>query len=169
MKTVINTTVILSEIRINKDLLTTAQIAKLNNIRKTNIKAFDEDMSGGYTSTSKPYLATFSFREEIMAPPYKIWVPQFNRGCQDLMQDKCDQLEEQGVLVDLKKHNIDIRHVSPCFIQQKGQVKHKRLEDCALDDIRFISCFNVLNKSIHPIPGRSNSYNDVLKFLGRNK
>ena len=87
-------------------------------------------MSGGYTNKTNPYLATFSFREEKMAPPYKIWVPQFNRGCQDLMQDKCDQLVEQGVLVDAKEYGIDIRYVSPCFIQQKGPAKHKKLEEC---------------------------------------
>ena len=35
--------------------------------------------------------------------------------------------------------------------------------------MRFISCFNVLNESIHSIPGRLNSYNDILKFLVRYK
>ena len=104
-----------------------------------------------------------------MAPPYKIWVPQFNRRCQDLMQAKCDQLESQGVLVDPKKHDIDIRHVSPCFIQQKARAKHKQLDDCTLDEVRFISCFNVLNDSIHPVPGRSNTYNDIIKFFGRHR
>ena len=103
-----------------------------------------------------------------MVPPYKIWVPQFNRKCQDLMQAKCNQLEKQGVLVDPKVHGIAIGHVSPCFIQQKARAKHKQLDDCTLE-VRFISCFNVLNDSIHPIPGRSNSYNDIIKFFGRHK
>ena len=88
----------------------------------TNIEAFDGNMTKGYCSTSAPYLATFSFRNENVAPPYKIWVPQFNRGCQDLMQAKC-------VLVDPKLHNIDVQHVSPCFIHQKGRAKHKKLEE----------------------------------------
>ena len=82
--------------------------------------------------------------EENMAPPYKIWVPLFNRGCQDLMQDKCDQLVEQWVLVDPKEHGIDIRYVSPCFIQQKGRAKHKKLEERTLDEAGFFSCFNIL-------------------------
>ena len=160
---------ILDQIKVNTDLLSQPQQECLLSIHTANIKAFDEDMTGGYRNKEHPYLATFTFREENMAPPYKIWVPQFNRRCQDLMQSKCDQLEEQGVLVDPKVHGIDIRHVSPCFIQQKGRAKHKQLDDCSLDEVRFISCFNVLNESIHPIPGRSNSYNDILKFLGRHK
>ena len=45
------------------------------------------------------------------------------------MQAKCDQLERQGVLVDPKTHDINIRHVSPCFIQQKARAKHKQLDD----------------------------------------
>ena len=72
-------------------------------------------------------------------------------------------------MVDPKLHNIYVRHVSPSFVQQKGRAKHKRLEDCSLEEVRFITCFNVLNESIHPIPGRSNSYNNILKFLGRKK
>ena len=89
--------------------------------------------------------------------------------CQSLLQSKCDELEHQGVLVDPKRHNIDIRHVSPCFIQQKARAKHKPLESCDLSEIRFITCFNVLNESIHPVSGRSNSYNDILAFISRHK
>ena len=40
------------------------------------------------------------------------------------------------------------------------------MEDCSLDDVGFISCVNVLNESIHPVPGRSNSDNDFLKIMG---
>ena len=129
LKTSINKADILSQIKVNSDLLTAPQLARLEDIHVSNISAFDEDMSGGYRNKTKPYLATFSFREENMAPHYNIWVPQFNRGCQDLMQDKCDQLVEQGVLVNPKEHGIDIRHVSPCFIQEKGRAKHKKLEE----------------------------------------
>lgn len=111
----------LAQIQVNNDILTVSQLARLKDIHKTSIKAFDDVMTGEYTNKDHPYLSTFSFREENMAPPYKIWVPQFNRGCQDLMQDKCHQLAEQGVLVDRKAHNIDIPHMKPCFIQGEGQ------------------------------------------------
>ena len=71
--------------------------------------------------------------------------------------------------MDPKVHKIEIRHVSPSFIQQKARAKHKQLDDCTLEEVRFIGCFNVLNDSIHPIPGRSNSYNNIIKFFGRHK
>ena len=52
------------------------------------------------------------------------------------------------MLVDPKEHGIDIRHVSPCFIQQNGCAKHKRLEDCMLYKVCFIFCFNADNDVI---------------------
>ena len=160
---------ILTQLKINTSLLTSAQLATLEDIHLRNLSAFDEDMTEGFRDTANPYRATFTFRKENRPPPFKIWVPNFNQRCQDLLQAKCDQLEQQGVLVDPQQHNIPIRHVSPSFITQKARAKHKQLEHCSLDEIRFISCFNVLNDSIHPIPGRSNSYNDILKFFSRHR
>ena len=107
--------------------------------------------------------------EESKPPPFKIRVPQYNRKCQDLLQAKCDELEHQGVLVDPREHGIDIRHVSPCFIQQKARAKHKQLENCDLSEVRFITCFNILNESIHPVPSKSVNINEVYKFLSRPK
>ena len=71
------------------------------------------------------------------------------------------------MLVDPAKENIPIEHVSPSFIVQKARFKHKPLGECSVDEVRFISCCNALNDSIQPIAGRSNSYNDILTFLGR--
>ena len=75
--------------------------------------------------------------------------------CADLMQAKCDELERQGVLHDPKNVGVDVRVVSPAFIQQKARARNKPLHTCTLDEIRFISSFNLLNKSIHAVPGRT--------------
>ena len=53
------------------------------------------------------------------------------------------------------------------MIQQKGRAKHKDLKYCTLDEIRFISCQNVLNDSIRPTPSSSTSHIKIFKFLGR--
>ena len=160
---------VMGEIKINHEAMTPAQRRRLDQIHNENIGVFNEDMTDGYNNAEYPYEATFSFRQENKAPPYKLWAPQFNRKCQDLLQAKCDQLERQGVLTDPKHHGIDIRHASPCFIQQKARARHKPLDKCDLSEIRFITSFNVLNDSIHPMQGRSNTYNDIVKFLGRFK
>ena len=165
----INPESVLSQIKINDDLLSPAQQARLKEIHLTNLSAFDEDLREGFKDVENPYEATFSFRKDNRPPPFKIWVPQYNQRCQDLLQAKFDELEEQGVVVEPNQHKIQVRHASPCFITQKARAKHKPLEQCTLDEVRFITCFNVLNESIHPIPGRSNSYHDILKFFGRHK
>ena len=158
---------VLSEIKMNTSILSTAQQTVLQQIHTKNLTAFNDDMTDGFKDEDSPYRASFSFRKESRPPPFKIWAPQYNQRCLDLLQAKCDQLEGQGVLVDPKQVQEDVRNVSPCFVTQKARAKHKQLEHCSLDEIRFITCYNVLNDSIHPIPGRSNSYNDILKFLGR--
>ena len=157
----------LSKIKINVDVLTPEQLKRLQNLHQLHSSAFDEDMRGGFKDPESPYRAKFSFKQEHKAPPFKIWVPQFNKTCVDLQQAMCDKLEAEGVLVDPAKCNIDIRHVSPSFITQKARAKHKPLEQCSLSEVRFITCCNVLNDSIHPIAGRSNGYNDILTFLAR--
>ena len=63
--------------------------------------------------------------------------------------------------------NIDILHLSPIMIQQKGRAKLKKLHECSLEEVRFISCQNVLNDSIKPIPSTSTSQVKITKFLGR--
>ena len=155
----------LSEMKINRKAMTSGQIEKLEEIHRRNHKVFNDDLSNGYSD----HEARINFKKETQAPPYKLWAPQFNKKCQDLLQSKCDQLEHQGVLADPIDHNINIRNVSPCFIQQKARAKFKKLEDCTLEEIRFISCFNVLNDSIRPIPSISNAYETITKFLSRHK
>ena len=113
------------------------------------------------------YEASFVFKSTSSPPPLKVWIPQYNRSCQELLQAKCNQLEIQGVLVDPMSVYIDVLHLSPIMIQQKGSSKHKKLQECSLDEVRFISCQNVLNDSIKPIPSTSTSHVKILRFLGR--
>ena len=157
----------MAKIRINVDVLNPQQLQRLHKIHNDNAAAFNEDLSEGFKDSASPYRATFSFRQEHKPPPFRLWVPQFNRQCLDLQQAVCDKMEGQRMLVDPAKENIPIEHVSPSFIVQKARFKHKPLGECSVDEVRFISCCNALNDSIQPIAGRSNSYNDILTFLGR--
>ena len=125
-------------------------------------------MRNGFLDGKSPYRASFSFRQEHKAPPFKVYAPQFNRQCLDLVQAMCDKLEAENVLIDPSngpEGEVPIHHVSPHFITQKARAKHKPLQECSLDELRFITCCNVLNDSIHPIPGRSSNYNDILTFM----
>ena len=159
----------LSQIQINREILSHEQLSRLESLHTEHISAFNEDMSEGFQDPDHPYYATFAFKDENRTPPTKVWTPKFNRKCQDLLQSKCDELEQAGILVDPSKYNVSVRNVSSCFIQQKARAKHKPLDQCTMDEVRFITCFNSINDSIHPVPGRSSTYNDLLKFEARKK
>ena len=99
--------------KINRKLLTGAQKSRLDDIHREYCKVFDNDMSTGYNHHLGRYEISFTFKETSTPPPLKVWAPQYNRNCQELLQAKCDQLEKQGVLIDPMKANVDVLHLSP--------------------------------------------------------
>ena len=160
---------LLSQIQINNSILSPSQLQVLSSLHRQHVKVFDGDLREGYTNVKNPYEAAFTFKKDSMAPPFKIWCPEYNTRCKDLMQAVCDKLEHQNILRDPKSNGVPVRTVSPCMIRQKARAKHKPLDQCSVSEVRFITCFNGLNDYIHPISGRSDAYNDILKFLGRHK
>ena len=156
---------LISSISINRSILSEAQFTRLNLLHRDNASVFNNDLTGGYNHKAGQFFADFSFTHK--PPPTRVYVPQYNKRCSDLLQAKCDELETQGVLVDPKLHNLPILHVSPSWIQQKGRAKHKQLQDCSLDELRFITAFNALNDSIRPKPTSSCSANSIFLFLAR--
>lgn len=166
-KNPVNMEVLIRDIKINEKMLSRDQLMRLKKIHAVNCNTFDGDLSGGYNHKQGWFEAKFGFKDNSKPPPLKVWTPQYNRSCLDLLQAKCDQLQSQGVLADPAELGIDVKHVSPIMIQQKGRAKHKDLADCTLDEIRFISCQNVLNESIRPVPSSSTSHVKIFKFLGR--
>ena len=156
---------LISSISINRDILSQEQSDWLDLIHHENSSVFNNDLSGGYNHEAGLFYADFSFTNK--PPPTRVYVPQYNKRCADLLQAKCDELEMQGVLADPKSHGLSVLHVSPSWIQQKGRAKHKNLQDCTLDELRFITAFNTLNDSIRPKPTTSCSANTIFLFLAR--
>ena len=155
----------LSMIKINRTVMSADQSQRLDAINNAYSNVFDDDLTGGYNHHAGKFHADFSFSNK--PPPTRVFVPQYNKKCMDLQQAKCDELESQGVLMDPKACNVPIFHVSPSWIQQKGRAKHKNLQDCTLDELRFITAFNTLNDHIRPKPTMSCSANQIFKFLAR--
>ena len=156
---------LISQIKINKTPLSEDQESRLQMIHKVNHRVFDNDLTEGYNHHAGEFYARFTFTTK--PPPTRVFVPQYNKRCSSIQQAKCDELEAQGVLVDPKTHGIPVLHVSPSWIQQKGRAKHKDLQDCALDELRFITAFNSLNDTIRPQPSRSCSSSAIFTFLSK--
>ena len=60
---------ILSQIAVNREILSPDQLRLLDALHKKHLSAFDEDMSEGFQDPNNPYYAKFSFRDENRAPP----------------------------------------------------------------------------------------------------
>ena len=162
---VLNVESMINAMIVNKSVMSSDQLSRLKLINLNHLQVFDGNLKGGYNHKSGQFYADFIFSNK--PPPTKVFVPQYNRKCSDLQQAKCDELEAQGVLVDPKLHDISVLHVSPSWIQQKGRAKDKNLQDCSLDELRFITAFNTLNDSIRPKPTKSCSSNAIFLFLAR--
>ena len=156
---------LIAMIKVNKQIMSEEQVRRLHSINTSYRAVYNSDLSTGYNHSAGQFFADFQFSNK--PPPTRVYVPQYNRKCTDMQQAKCDELEAQGVLVDPKAHNIPVFHVSPSWIQQKGRAKHKQLQECSLDELRFITAFNTLNSYIRPKPTGSCSVNTIMMFLAR--
>ena len=152
-------------ITVNQQIMSEEQVQRLHSINTSYRAVYNSDLSTGYNHSAGQFFADFQFSNK--PPPTRVYVPQYNRKCTDMQQAKCDELEAQVVLVDPKAHNIPVFHVSPSWIQQKGRAKHKQLQECSLDELRFITAFNTLNSYIRPKPTGSCSVNTIMMFLAR--
>ena len=153
----------------NKDILQPHQLQRLAQIHTINSHAFNTDLSNGYNGNSGKFQAALNFKSEQMPISKHCPVPLYNHKCLALQQQLMDTLEQQGVLVDPQIHNIQVKKVSPSFILQKGRAKHKKLEECSLDDIRWVVAFNNLNDDLLPKPSKQTSGRNVLTFIAKHK
>ena len=153
----------------NSSLLSQTELSDLKTIHRGNLPAFDNDLSIGYNGKSGRYLASLTFKQDTL-PESKICpIPLYSSKCAALQQAVMDNLEDQNILIDPQKHNIQVRKISPSFILQKGRAKHKKLDDCSIDEIRWVVAFNNLNDSLLPKPSKPTSSKNILSFLAKHK
>ena len=151
------------------DLLNPEQVKHLDRIHTQYIAVFNSDLSKGYNGFAGKFNATLNFKGDQL-PESKICpIPLYNHKCATLQQQLMDRLEEQGVIVDPQQHNVQVRKLSPSFILQKGRAKHKKLEDCTLDELRWVVGFNSLNDDLLPRPSKPTSSKNILTFLAKHK
>ncbi len=153
----------------NRDILKPFQLQRLAEIHTINSHAFNIDLTNGYNGKSGKFQAALNFKSEQLPISKQCPVPLYNHKCLALQQQLMDSLEQQGVIVDPQTHNIQVKKVSPSFILQKGRAKHKKLEECSLDDIRWVVAFNNLNDDLLPKPSKQTSGRNVLTFIAKHK
>ena len=153
----------------NSKLITPNQSSLLEDIHKKYSRVFNSDICKPYNGAAGKFQVALNFKTEQKPESKVCAVPIYNHKTADLQQQVMDSLEEQGVLVDPSDHDVQVRKLSPSFILQKARAKHKKLEDCNIDEIRWVVGFNSLNDDLLPKPSRPTSGRNVLTFLAKHK
>lgn len=90
-------------------------------------------------------------------PKCKGAVPNYSPDKMSLMQQKMDELENQGVLARPEDLGIVVEQVSPSFLVPKSTP----------GEYRLVTSFNRLANYVKPPPSKSASTDDVMIFLSR--
>ena len=88
--------------------------------------------------------------------PQKGKIPSYNSAKSQILQQKFDELVEQGVLSRPEDVNVTVVHTSPSFLVKKPDGSH-----------RLVTSFVELNKYICTLPSKLDTTEDVLTVLGR--
>ena len=105
---------LISSISINASIISEQQHARLVALHRQFHTVVNNDLKSGYNQKAGTFYAEFAFSNK--PPPTKVFSPQYNKRCSDILQAKCDQLESQGVLVDPQHHGVSVVHVSTSWI-----------------------------------------------------
>jgi hypothetical protein len=92
----------------------------------------------------------------VEPPPHKARIPMYNRDNLELLQDKMDELEDNGVLAKPEDIDIKIEHVSPSFLVKKPDGGY-----------RLVTAFNNIGNYAKPTPSRITTPDDILQFLAQ--
>jgi hypothetical protein len=156
-----------TDLNINTAVLTHNQVQQIVDSCNANSSAFDNDLSGGYNHKAGRHFASLRFKSEARPEAKTLGMPNYSRKCATMQQALMDQLEAQGVLAHPHDHNIQVRLISPSWVLQKGSAKHKKLQDCKLEELRYVVAFNALNDHLLPQPSKPSSAIKALKFVAR--
>jgi hypothetical protein len=90
----------------------------------------------------------------VEPPPQKARLPSYSSEKMKLLQEKMDELEDLGVLVKPEDAGITVEYVSPSFLVKKEDGGH-----------RLVTAFNAIGSYAKPIPSKTTTTGDVLRFL----
>jgi hypothetical protein len=90
----------------------------------------------------------------VEPPPQKARLPSYNSDKMKLLQEKMDELEALGVLAKPEDAGVVVEHVSPSFLVKKDGGGH-----------RLVTAFNSIGTYAKPIPSKSTTTDEVLRFL----
>ena len=113
-----------------------------------------EPVIGRYNDASGKVRARVNLGK-VVPPTRKLQVPQYDRNNLDLLQEKFDELERQGVFARPEDVDVVVEHVSPSFLVRKTNGSH-----------RLVTAFTALGQYCKTLPVSMPTVDSVLRMLG---
>ena len=126
-----------------------------NNFVDLHIKYDDvfEPVVGKYNDNSGKVRARVNIGK-VSPPTRKLQVPRYDKKNMDLLQNKFDDLERQGVFSRPEDVNVIVEHVSPSFLVRKANGGH-----------RLVTAFTSLGKYCKTLPVTMPTVDSVLRTI----
>ena len=158
-----------SEIRVNEKHFTKPQLDRLAKAHKKYANVFNEDLSSGYNHFCGKYVSKLNFADSTRPPARKTAIVNYDRDAKVLLQQVIDDLTVQGVLALPQQHDVQVQHVSPCFLGRRSRAKNKDRADLEPRDCRLLINFSELNTYLKTLPSVAPKQEDNWLALGKAK
>ncbi len=150
-----------------KETLSTTQYNKLYQIHKKYQDVFDGNLTG-YNGFYGKHLVSINWADDTRPKSTRVNIPKWSSNRDKLLQEKIDQLTEMGVLADPYEHDVQVKCVHPCFLQKKARAGDKPMEDCNINEVRFLTAANSVNNLCRQIQTKIPDQNEIFKFVANN-
>ena len=156
-----------NSVKIQKDLSNDQKQALFDTHSKYK-DVFDNQLTG-YNGHFGRHVASLHWADDSRPKSERAYSPKWSSSTDRLLQQKIDQLTDLGVLVDPYLHNVEVKVVHPCFLQKKSRAGSKPLENCSIDEVRFLTAANSVNEKLRQLKTKVPDQNEIFKFVGNNK
>ena len=119
----------------------------------------------GYNHSFGPVYASFNFASRARPVPQKLRSPNYGSHQDLLFNQKCQQLKQQGVLVDPIEHGIQPIMTHNSWVVKKPSAASKPWEKCTVNDVRLVVGLDPLNKFLMDPPGKITKTDSIYTSL----
>lgn len=147
--------------------LTSDQKVKLTKTNEKFCNVFDGKLTG-YNNAYGKHVVSLQWADDTRPKTARVHTPRWSSSKDKLLQEKIDQLTEMGVLADPYEHDIQIKCVHPCFLQKKARAGSKSMEQCTIDEVRFLTAANAVNDKLRQVQTKVPDQNEIFRFIANN-
>ena len=147
---------------------------QLKVVHEQHKAVFDGNLDGGYNGASGDFQVDFDWINGIPPPPHKGAVPSYCKHADlQVLQEKINQLEKEGIVRKCSDLGINLKYASPCMLRRKPSSRHIHENDynnLAVSEKsrcnRFILCLNKLCNFIQKKPASMKKIEDTINLVG---